>query len=141
MTRPLLALAILSPFGLLGACGSTQVFNPQSQYPPDPYVKGYAGPDDCIGGEALAAISLDMPDYPNRAFRTGRQGWVILRLDVGADGTVVDATAQRALPVGLFEKSSERAALTWRFQPPAGGGLSDCRVLIRYRLGEVSLGG
>jgi TonB family protein len=141
MRRPVFALVALSAFGLLSACGSTQVFNPQSQYPPDPYVKGYASPDDCIGGEKLAAISLDLPDYPKRAFRTGRQGWVIMRLDVGADGTVVEAEAQRALPTGLFEKSAERAARQWRFQPPAGGGLSDCRVLIRYRLGEVSLGG
>jgi TonB family protein len=134
-------LAVLSALAMLAACGSTQVFNPQSQYPPDPYVKGYAGPDDCIGGEALAAITLVLPEYPNRAFRTGRQGWVILRLDVGADGSVVEAEAQRALPVGLFEKSAERAARQWRFQPPANGGLSDCRVLIRYRLGEVTLGG
>jgi TonB family protein len=141
MRRPVFVLAALLAFGLLSACGSLQVFNPQSQYPPDPYVKGYAGPDDCIGGEKLAAISLDLPDYPKRAFRTGRQGWVILRLDVSADGTVVDAEAQRALPTGLFEKSAERAARLWRFQPPESGGLSDCRVLIRYRLGEVSLGG
>lgn len=131
----------LAASAVLSACGSTQVFNPQSQYPPDPYVKGYAGPDDCIGGESLAAITLDLPEYPSRAFRTGRQGWVILRLDVGADGSVVEAEAQRALPVGLFETSAESAALEWRFQPPANGGLSDCRVLIRYRLGEVSLGG
>ncbi|GLQ20041.1 energy transducer TonB [Algimonas porphyrae] len=126
---------------LLVACGSTQVFHPQSQYPPDPYVKGYADPDDCIGGEALAAIDLDLPEYPSRAFRTGRQGWVLLRLDVAADGTIADVKAQRALPVGLFERSAERAAAKWRFEPPASGGLTDCRVLVRYRLGDVSLGG
>lgn len=141
MKTSLLALVVLSVSGMLSACGSTKVFNPQSQYPPDPYVKGYAGPDDCIGGEALAAIALDLPEYPSRAFRTGRQGWVILRLDIGADGSVVEAVAQRGLPVGLFENSAERAAREWRFQPPTNGGLSDCRVLIRYRLGEVSLGG
>lgn len=133
--------AALSAVAILSACGSTKVFMPQSQYPPDPYVKGYAGPDDCIGGETLAAISLDLPEYPSRAFRTGRQGWVILRLDVGADGSVIEADAQRALPVGLFEKSAESAAREWRFQPPASEGLSNCRVLIRYRLGAVSLGG
>lgn len=141
MKAVITALAALSVVSLLSACGSTKIFHPQSQYPPDPYVKGYASPDDCIGGEALAAIAFDLPEYPSRAFRTGRQGWVILRLDVGADGSVVEAEAQRALPVGLFERSSERAAREWRFQPPANGALSDCRVLIRYRLGEVSLGG
>lgn len=126
---------------MLTGCGSTSTFHPQSQYPPDPYVKGYADPDDCIGGESLAAIDLPMPEFPSRAFRTGRQGWVILRLDVGADGSVVSAVAQRALPEGLFEKSAERAAGQWRFEPPAGGSLTNCRVLVRYRLGEVSLGG
>jgi TonB family protein len=141
MKAVVFTVVAVSVLAMLSGCGSTQTFMPQSQYPPDPYVKGYTGPDDCIGGEALAAIKLDMPEYPNRAFRTGRQGWVILRLDVGADGSVVEAEAQRALPVGLFEKSSEKAARGWRFQPPANGGLSDWRVLIRYRLGEVSVGG
>ena len=134
-------LAIILFALALSACGSTKTFMPQSQYPPDPYVKGYADPDDCIGGEALAAISLDLPEYPARSYRTGRQGWVILRLDVGADGSVTNAEAQRSLPVGLFEGSAEKAARQWKFAPPANGGLADCRVLIRYRLGEVSLGG
>lgn len=137
----LVAVTTLCAIPLLGACASSDTFMPQSQYPPDPYVKGYADPDDCIGGEALAAISLDLPNYPSRAFRTGRQGWVILRLDVEPDGSVADAVAQRSLPVGMFERSAERTAKTWRFEPPVNGALSNCRVLIRYRLGEVSLGG
>lgn len=132
---------LLAFAALLTSCGSTSTFHPQSQYPPDPYVKGYADSDDCIGGESLAAIDLPMPEYPSRAFRTGRQGWAILRLDVGADGSVVSAVAQRSLPDGLFEKSAEHAARQWRFEPPADGGLTNCRVLVRYRLGEVSLGG
>jgi len=132
---------ILFAAAALTACSTSKLFKPQSHYPPDPYVKGYADPDDCIGGEALAAISLDLPEYPKRAYRTGRQGWVILRLDIGADGSVTEAEAQRSLPVGLFDKSAERAASAWQFAPPANGGLFDCRVLIRYRLGEVSLGG
>jgi TonB family protein len=134
--------AILLGFAVfLTGCASSDVFMPQSQYPPDPYVKGYAAEDDCIGGEALAAISLDLPEYPARPFRTGRQGWVLLRLDVSADGTISDAVAQRSLPVGLFERSAEKAAKSWRFEPPQGGELNDCRVLVRYRLGAVSLGG
>ena len=125
----------------LTGCGSTEVFRPQSQYPPDPYVKGYADPEDCIGGEALAAVSLELPEYPSRPFRTGRQGWVILRLDVDAAGRVENADVERALPEGLFEKASVKAAEQWLFQPPPSGALTDCRVLLRFRLGDVSLGG
>ncbi|WP_298914160.1 energy transducer TonB [uncultured Algimonas sp.] len=140
MRRAAIMALGLSAIGLAG-CGSTSVFNPQSQYPPDPYVKGYADPDDCIGGEALAAIDLDLPEYPKRPFRTGRQGWVLLRLDIAPDGSVAAAETERALPVGLFEASAERAVRTWTFEPPRGGALTDCRVLVRYRMGAVSLGG
>ena len=48
----------------LTACGSTTVFTPRSAYPPDPWVKGYSDPDDCIGGEDLAAVKFEMPSYP-----------------------------------------------------------------------------
>lgn len=130
----------LSGAFLIG-CSTSGVFKPRSEYPPDPYVKGYANPEDCIGGESLAAIDLTLPDYPSRAYRTGRQGWVLLRLDIATDGSVSSAEAERALPEGLFANSAVKAAEAWRFEPPASGALSDCRVLIRYRLGEVSLGG
>ncbi|MGB6229229.1 MAG: energy transducer TonB [Litorimonas sp.] len=132
---PLIAVVLIS------GCGSTTTFRPKSEYPPDPYVKGYAEAEDCIGGEALAALSLDEPDYPRRAFRTGRQGWVLLRLDVAPDGSIATVEAERAVPKGLFENSAIRAAESWRFEPPQGGALTDCRVLVRYRLGAVSLGG
>ena len=132
---------LLLAFGL-AACTSTDgVFEPKSVYPPDPYVKGYADPEDCLGGEDLMAISLPLPEYPARPYRTGRQGWVILRLDIAADGTIAEAEAERAVPKGLFEKAAEEGAMRWRFEPPASGGLRDCRLLVSFRLGEVRLGG
>lgn len=137
MRRRLIGVACLG----LTACATPDVFMPQSQYPPDPYVKGYADPEDCIGGEALAAVRLDLPEYPNRAFRSGQQGWTIARLNVATDGSVSDAAIERALPTGLFENSTLRAVESWQFEPPKTGALLNCRVLIRYRLGEVSLGG
>lgn len=124
----------------LSACGSTSVFTPRSAYPPDPWVKGYSDPDDCIGGEALAAVKFDMPDYPKSAFRNGRQGWTIIRLDVNADGATENVEIERSVPDGLFDKASLRAVKAWLFRPPEQP-LSDCRVLIRYRAGESSLGG
>ena len=124
----------------LSACGSTSVFTPRSAYPPDPWVKGYSDPDDCIGGEALAAVKFDMPIYPKSAFRNGRQGWTMMRLDVAQDGATENVRVERSVPSGTFDRASLKAVEAWQFRPPEQP-LSDCRVLLRYRAGEVSLGG
>lgn len=127
---------------LLAGCASTgSVFNPQSDYPPDPWVKGYTDPNDCIGGEKLAARQFTLPEYPRRAYRSGRQGWVLLRLDVDETGETRNVQTERALPEGLFAGTARKAASRWLFEPPAGGALTNCRVLMRFRLGKVSLGG
>jgi len=134
------ATAILAIIAFLVSGCASKPFYPKSQYPPDPWVKGYADPNDCIGGEKLAAVDFALPEYPRKAFRTGRQGWVILRLDVDANGTTHNVRIERALPAGLFERASKRAARNWQFAPPATP-LDNCRVLVRYQLGGVSLGG
>lgn len=124
----------------LSACGSTSVFTPRSAYPPDPWVKGYSDPDDCIGGEALAAVTFEMPSYPKRAFRTGQQGWTIMRLDVAEDGMTENIRVERAVPSGVFDQTSLKAVDAWQFRPPRAA-LKNCRVLLRYRAGQASLGG
>ena len=127
---------------VLASCGSTsKPFNPTSQYPPDPWVKGYSAADDCLGGEKLAARDFAMPDYPSRAYRTGRQGWTIMRLDVDASGQTQNVDVERSVPDGMFDKASEKAVENWTFDPPADGPLENCRVLLRYRAGSVTLGG
>jgi len=123
----------------LSACGSTTVFTPRSAYPPDPWVKGYSDPDDCIGGEELAAVRIDMPSYPKSAFRNGRQGWTIIRLDVNGSGAAENVRIERSVPSGTFDNASLKAVESWQFRPPKNP-LSDCRILLRYRSGEVSLG-
>lgn len=132
--------ALLLAAGLLSACGSTTTFNPRSAYPPDPWVKGYSDPDDCIGGEQLAAVEFDLPAYPKGAFRSGQQGWTIVRLDVNAVGATQHVRIERSVPSGMFDKASIKAVEAWQFRPPAAP-LSDCRVLLRYRAGVTSLGG
>lgn len=124
----------------LSACGSTTVFTPKSAYPPDPWVKGYSDPDDCIGGEALAAVRFDMPDYPKGAFRNGQQGWTIMRLDITKEGLTEKIRVERAVPRGSFNQASIKAVEAWQFQPPEAP-LKNCRILLRYRAGDVSLGG
>lgn len=124
----------------LTGCSSSGVFEPKSAYPPDPWVKGYSDPDDCIGGERLAAVNFELPDYPGGAFRSGQQGWTIIRLDVAADGSTENVRIEKSVPKGQFDSTSRKAVEEWRFRPPASP-LLNCRVLLRYRLGETSLGG
>lgn len=125
---------------VLGACASTSTFNPKGDYPPDPWVKGYSNIGDCQGGEDLAARAFALPDYPRAAFRAGRQGWVIIRLDVSDQGETENVTIERAVPDRYFARPSRVAVENWSFRPPKER-LEDCRVLIRYRFGTVSLGG
>jgi len=125
----------------LMGCATKDVFKPKSQYPPDPWVKGYSNPDDCLGGEKLAAREFALPQYPRRSFNSGRQGWVIMKLDVNASGLTENIDVERSVPDGLFEGASREAVKNWIFAPPADGALKNCRVLLRFRAGDVTLGG
>ena len=131
----IIALALV-----LGGCATKDVFKPLSQYPPDPWVKSYSNSDDCLGGEKLAARELALPEYPRRSFNSGRQGWVIMKLDVNASGATENVEVERSVPDGLFEGASREAVKNWTFQPPKDGVLKNCRVLLRFRAGEVTLG-
>ena len=132
---------ILGGLVFLTSCASTdKPFMPKSMYPPDPWVKGYSNPNDCLGGENLAAVNFDLPEYPRRAYRTGRQGWVIMRLDVDANGEAVNIDVERSVPSDVFESSAMKAVEGWTFRPPQEGGLKNCRVLLRFRAGSVTLG-
>lgn len=133
-------LAAVMTLSGLAACSTKTVFTPKSSYPTDPWVKGYTTDEDCLGGEKLAAIDFELPDYPRRPFNTGRQGWTIIRLDVNAQGQTNNVEIERALPEGLFDGASRKAVQAWRFAPPADGPLFNCRILLRYRGGTVSLG-
>lgn len=132
-------LSLFAVFSL-GSCSSTtDGFNARSQYPPDPWVKGYANPEDCLGGETLAARHIPLPEYPKKALKRGNQGWVIVKLDVTADGTVTNVEEERSIPSGVFTRHTLNIVKTWRFAPTQNEGLQNCRILIRYRLGIVSL--
>lgn len=135
-TACVLAIAVT----LMG-CATKDVFKPRSQYPPDPWVKGYSNSDDCLGGEKLAAREFALPEYPRRPFNSGRQGWVIMKLDVNASGLTENVEVERSVPDGLFEGVSRDAVKDWTFQPPKDGALRNCRVLLRFRAGDVTLGG
>jgi len=65
--------------------------------------------------------------------------WVKGYADVEADGSVANVRTERSVPENIFEKHTIRTLKTWSFAPPKSEGLQNCRILIRYRWGIVSL--
>jgi TonB family protein len=123
-----------------GASRDRGIFLPRSDYgfPPNP--RAYSAPGDCQGGAALAAVDVRDPEYPDRAYRQGLQGWVAVRLDVDAAGRPRKVDAIDSQPRGVFDRAAVKTVRSWRFEPPVGGPLSACVVVLDYRLGIGRIG-
>ena len=114
-------------------------FMPRDELPVPPNVERMMGPEGCRGS-TLAAVSASLPDYPARAWARGRQGWVVVRFHVYADGSVHRARVHRAVPDGPFNRATERAVSNWRFAPLEGVEiLENCAVMFEFRAGEVHI--
>lgn len=114
-------------------------FMPTDDYPTPPNVENMIGPEDCRGS-TLAAIQYDLPDYPAGAYSHGRQGWVVVRFHVYADGSVHRADVARAVPNGVFNRAATRAVSNWQFRPLDGADvLTNCVVMFEFRAGEVRI--
>ncbi len=125
---------------LLAGCGGGHSFKVNHDYPLPPAIKRLTAPGACTGGGGLAAVSLPVPHYPASARRKGRQGWVVVSLDVTAQGTVNNVAVRQSAPGKIFDRSALRAVRQWVFRAPGGDGLHDCLVFIDYRLGAVRIG-
>ncbi len=124
----------------LGGCLGGDVFVPRSDFGLAPEPQSYTEPGDCQGGSRLRAVELAPPDYSRRAFRTGSQGWVVVRLDVNTDGETDHVRVVDAQPRGVFEGSALKAARSWRFEPPGEPGLTRCIVVLDFRFGVGRIG-
>src|SRR3546814_2304759 len=71
-----------------------------------------------------APVALTQPDYPVRDQLAGREGMVVLKLEVGADGAV-DAAVVQATTSGVsrpMASAAVEAAQQWRFAPELVAG-------------------
>ncbi len=131
---------LLAGLLVLGGCASNKPFRLNHDYPAPPSIKRLTEAGACQGGEALAARSLPLPKYPLFAKRQGRQGWVVIKLDVLPNGQTSNVTVKKSAPEGIFDRSSIKAVRRWQFAPVGGSGLSNCLVFIDFRLGQVRIG-
>ena len=75
---------------------------------------GSPRPLQFIGGEDLV--------YPPAAKAAALEGRVVVRYDVTAQGRVVNAVVDLAMPRGVFEEAALAMVRSWRFKPLVEGG-------------------
>lgn len=79
----------------------------------------------------LAACASSLPPqfvsgadmvYPHAAKAEGIEGYVVIRYDVTAEGTVINAEVVEAEPEGVFEGAALASIVRWRFRAATVGG-------------------
>ena len=90
-------------------------------------------------GDYLPLVAI-APQYPTRAAQRGIQGWCLVSFTVDGLGNVVEETITvvDAEPADIFDRSSERAAARFKFQPRVvdgkGVAVAGVQYLFRYEL-------
>ena len=90
-------------------------------------------------GDYLPLVAI-APQYPTRAAQRGIQGWCLVSFTVDGLGNVVEETITvvDAEPANIFDRSSERAAARFKFQPRVVDGkgveVAGVQYLFRYEL-------
>ena len=72
-----------------------------------------------------------LPDYPPNA---RGDGWVLVRFNISAAGTVTNAAVIDANPRGIFDKNALRAIERWRYRPAVVEGRAVERRGLQVRL-------
>ena len=90
-------------------------------------------------GDYLPLVAI-APQYPTRAAQRGIQGWCLVSFTVDGLGNVVEETivVVDAEPANIFDRSSQRAAARFKFQPRVVDGkgveVAGVQYLFRYEL-------
>ena len=92
-------------------------------------------------GDYLPLVAI-APQYPTRAAQRGIEGWCLVAFTVDGMGNVVEdtITVVDAEPASIFDRSSIRAAIRFKFQPRVVDGqgveVPGVQYLFRYQLEE-----
>lgn len=90
-------------------------------------------------GEFLPIVEV-APQYPQRALSRGIQGWCLVEFTVTENGTVIDPVVLDAEPANIFNSSSTRAVLRFKYNPRVVDGepvpVPGVRKLFTYQLDD-----
>ena len=74
------------------------------------------------------------PEYPQRAYVRGIEGYVRLEFSITTTGTVTEIVVVEASPPGLFDRAAIQALEQWRFPPPADGEAQRSTVMLNFTI-------
>lgn len=78
------------------------------------------------------------PEYPMMAAQQRIEGWVLLRFNITPVGTVKDARVIDSNPKAIFDETSVKAVMRWKYNPKIENGVAVERrgveVILRFNL-------
>jgi protein TonB len=74
------------------------------------------------------------PEYPSRARRLGREGYVTVRFTILASGALANIEVLDADPRGFFEAAATAALARWRYEPCEWNGVKVDQPGVTTRL-------
>ena len=102
------------------------VYAPSSP-PPPPVVEAPPQPSQpvMLAGElSVSCPERSAPDYPRQSMRMNEQGKVILRVELGEDGRVINAIVKTSSSYKRLDDAALSAVKTWHCNPSERNGVA-----------------
>ena len=94
-----------------------------------PFLGNWAG-NPLAEGDVLPIVRID-PQWPREALVEGIEGYVVVEVTIGADGSVKAVHVIQAEPRRMFDRNVIRAVLKWKFKPRIINGVPVERKAIQ----------
>ena len=94
-----------------------------------PFLGNWAG-NPLAEGDVLPIVRID-PQWPREALIEGIEGYVVVEVTIGADGSVKDVRVIQAEPKRMFDRNVIRGVLKWKFKPRIINGVPVERKAIQ----------
>ncbi|MCH2477234.1 MAG: energy transducer TonB [Gammaproteobacteria bacterium] len=81
-------------------------------------------------GDVLPIVRIN-PQWPRKALVEGIEGYVVVEVLIGVDGSVRGVVVIESMPKRLFDRNVIRAVLKWKFKPRIMNGVPVERKAIQ----------